>query len=43
MANNKKRRGTKGCIFRATRRDPKTGRILRAADYGHKAWPITVK
>jgi len=30
-----------GCIFRATRRDPRTGRILRAADYGYKGWPIT--
>lgn len=29
-------------IYRATRRDPKTGKILRARDYGLKAWPIRV-
>lgn len=29
-------------IFRSWRRDPDTGRILYAANYGLKAWPILV-
>ena len=39
MRTKKKRQP--GCIFRATRRDPKTGRILYARDYGYKGWPLT--
>ena len=29
-------------IFRATRTDPKTGRVQHARHYGKKAWPILV-
>ena len=29
-------------VFRATRRDPNSGRILYARHYGLRAWPILV-
>lgn len=29
-------------IFRASRKDPRTGKILYARTYGLKAWPITI-
>lgn len=29
--------------FRRYRRDPRTGRILDAHDYGYKAWPMRFK
>jgi hypothetical protein len=32
----------KRVIFRAWRRDPRTGDVLWARDYGLKAWPIPV-
>lgn len=38
-----RRRNKPGCVFRATRRHPVTGKLLYAADYGYKAWPIRIK
>jgi len=32
----------KRLIFRRYRRDPRTGRVLDARDYGLKAWPMWV-
>lgn len=29
-------------VFRTTRTDPRTGRVLHARAYGLKAWPILV-
>lgn len=29
-------------IFRTTRKDPETGKVLYASAYGLKAWPILV-
>lgn len=29
-------------IFRRYRKDPRTGRVLNAAHYGLKAWPILI-
>lgn len=29
-------------IFRATRKDPRTGKVLHARQFGLKAWPILV-
>jgi hypothetical protein len=30
-------------VFRATRVDPRTGRILHARAYGLRAWPMLVR
>lgn len=30
-------------VFRAWRKDPRTGKILYARNYGLKAWPIPIK
>jgi hypothetical protein len=30
-------------VFRRYRFDPRTSKIMDAHDYGHKAWPMTVK
>jgi hypothetical protein len=29
-------------IYLRYRRDPRTGRVLDAREYGHKAWPIRI-
>ena len=29
-------------VFRATKRDPRTGRVMHASAYGLRAWPILV-
>lgn len=44
MANDKpkSKRPSGAVIFRPWRRDPRTGEILWAKDYGLKAWPIPV-
>lgn len=34
--------GNGGYIFRRTRKCPKTGKILDAKDYGHKAWKLRI-
>lgn len=40
--NPKNKRPGGAVIFRPWRRDPKTGEVLWARDYGLKAWPIPV-
>ena len=30
-------------VFRATRTDPRTGKVLHARAYGLRAWPILIR
>lgn len=34
---------TEDVIFVRKRRDPRTGKILDARDYGYRAWPIRIR